>query len=101
MKGEKTKVTVSLPAATLRRARAITGRGVTDTIRAGLEALDRQARRSALRALKGRVRFDLDLERTRLRRAIAQEAGRAPEALDEDARMTWLGYAKPPVLLVH
>jgi len=65
VKHEKTKVTVSLPTATLRRARTITGRGVTGTILAGLEALDRQARRSALRALKGRVRFDLDLERTR------------------------------------
>lgn len=65
MRREKTKVTVSLPTATLRRARTMTGRGVTATILAGLEALDRQARRSALRALKGRVRFDLDLERTR------------------------------------
>ncbi len=61
----KTKVTVSVPAATLRRARTITGRGITDTIVAGLEALDRQARRPALRALRGRVRLDLDLERTR------------------------------------
>jgi hypothetical protein len=65
MKSEKTKVTVSLPTATLRRARTITGRGVTSTILAGLEALERQARRSALRALRGRVRFDLDLDRTR------------------------------------
>lgn len=65
MKNAKTKVTVTLPAETLRRARTITGRGITDTILAGLEALDRQERRSALRALKGRVRIDLDLEETR------------------------------------
>jgi hypothetical protein len=65
MKPDKTKVTVTLPTDTLRRARTITGQGVTRTILAGLEALDRQARRSALRALKGRVRFELDLERTR------------------------------------
>lgn len=65
MKNGKTKVTVTLPTETLRRARTITGQGITDTILAGLEALDRQERRSALRALKGRVRIDLDLERTR------------------------------------
>ncbi|MCC6639885.1 MAG: hypothetical protein IT386_01835 [Deltaproteobacteria bacterium] len=61
----KTKITVTLPSETLRRARTITGRGITDTIIAGLEALDRRERRSALRALKGRLRIDLDLEQTR------------------------------------
>lgn len=65
MKNATTKVTVSLPTAVLRRARGITGRGITDTILAGLEALDRKERRNALRALKGRVRIDLDLEKTR------------------------------------
>jgi len=65
MRNPKTKITVTLPAETLRRARTITGRGITDTVIAGLEALDRKERRSALRALKGRVRIDLDLERTR------------------------------------
>jgi hypothetical protein len=65
MRDARTKITVTLPAETLRRARTITGRGITDTIIAGLEALERQGRRSALRALKGRVRLDLDLEQTR------------------------------------
>jgi hypothetical protein len=65
VKSTTTKVTVSLPADTLRRARIITGRGITDTILAGLEALERQERRSALRALKGRVRIELDLDETR------------------------------------
>lgn len=65
MGNTRTKITVTLPAETLRRARTITGRGITDTIIAGLEALERQERRSALRALKGRVRIDLDLEQTR------------------------------------
>jgi hypothetical protein len=65
MKNAKTRVTVSIPTETLRRARTITGRGVTDTILAGLEALERQERRSALRALKGCVRFHLDLDETR------------------------------------
>ena len=65
MKHAKTKITVTLPAETLRRAWTITGRGITDTIIAGLEALERRERRSALRALKGRVRIDLDLDATR------------------------------------
>lgn len=65
MGNAKTKITVSLPAETLRRARTITGRGITHTIIAGLEALERKERRSALRALRGRVRIDLDLDRTR------------------------------------
>jgi hypothetical protein len=65
MRSATTKVTVNLPTDTLQRARAITGRGITDTILAGLKALERQERRSALRALKGRVSIDLDLDKTR------------------------------------
>jgi hypothetical protein len=59
------KVTVSIPADVLERARKVTGRGITDTIVEGLLELDRQRRRSALRALRGRVRFELDLGKTR------------------------------------
>lgn len=59
------KVTVNVPSQILERARTITGRGVTETIVQGLIELDRQQRRSALRLLRGHVRFDLDLEKTR------------------------------------
>jgi hypothetical protein len=59
------KVTVNVPAAVLQRARAITGRGITETIVEGLLELDRKRRRSALRSLRGRVQIELDLERTR------------------------------------
>jgi hypothetical protein len=59
------KVTVNLPAGLLERARSITKRGVTETIVQALEELDRQRQRTALRGLRGRVRFELDLERTR------------------------------------
>lgn len=59
------KVTVNVPPQVLSRARAITGRGVTETIVQGLLELDRQHKRTALRALRGRVQFSLDLERTR------------------------------------
>jgi hypothetical protein len=59
------KVTINIPAVVLERARTITGRGITETIVQGLLELDRQSKRSALRALRGRVRFDLDLEKSR------------------------------------
>jgi hypothetical protein len=59
------KVTVTVPTDVLKRAREVTGRGITETIVAGLLALDRQRNRSALRALRGRVRLQLDLEKTR------------------------------------
>lgn len=60
-----TKVTVNLPTETLAQARAITGKGITATIIAGLEELEKRAHRSALRGLRGKVRFDLDLASTR------------------------------------
>lgn len=59
------KVTVNLPARTLENARRITGKGITPTIVEGLLELERRAKRSALRALRGKVRFELDLEETR------------------------------------
>ena len=59
------KITVNLPEATLARAQAATKKGITATLIEALEALDRQERRSALRAMRGKVRFDLDLEKTR------------------------------------
>jgi hypothetical protein len=64
--GEKsTKVTVNLPSDTLEQARRLTGKGITGTIVEGLEELQRRAHRSALRALRGKVPFELDLGRTR------------------------------------
>jgi hypothetical protein len=59
------KVTVNLPLETLARAQRITRSGVTPTIIQGLEELARRSQRSALRQLKGKVRFELDLDRTR------------------------------------
>jgi hypothetical protein len=43
----------------------VTGKGVTLTVIEGLEELDRHAKRSALRALRGKIRLELDLEDTR------------------------------------
>ena len=56
---------MNLPADTLETAIQITGKGITPTIIEGLEELERRARRSALRSLRGKVRFELDLAKTR------------------------------------
>ncbi len=59
------KITANIPAKLLARAQQMTGLGITETLVAGLEELERSKQRSALRALRGKVRFELDLERTR------------------------------------
>lgn len=59
------KVTVNLPEDLLERAMARTGKGITQTLIEGLAELERRDKRSALRRLRGRVAFDLDLEETR------------------------------------
>ena len=59
------KITVNVPVDALEAAIRITGKGITPTVVEGLQELERRARRSALRALRGKVRFALDLEETR------------------------------------
>ena len=59
------KITVNVPAEVLENATRATGKGVTLTVVEGLRELERGARRSALRALRGKVRIQLDLEETR------------------------------------
>lgn len=59
------KITANIPAQLLARAQELTGLGITETLVAGLEELDRSHKRSALRSLRGKVRFELDLEKTR------------------------------------
>lgn len=65
MAADTKKVTVHLPVEELERAIRLTGKGITATLVQGLREIDRRARRSSLRALKGKVRFQLDLEETR------------------------------------
>lgn len=59
------KITVNLPKGALERAQRLTGKGVTATILDALAALENQEKRTALRKLRGKVSFDLDLERSR------------------------------------
>lgn len=65
MKRSLKKVTVNLPEDLLERARRITGKGITETLVDGLRELERERQLSALRKLKGKVRFQLDLDRSR------------------------------------
>jgi hypothetical protein len=65
MRGKTKKITVNVPADLIDDAVRITGRGVTPTVIEGLEELERRAKRSALRALRGKVRFELDLNEMR------------------------------------
>lgn len=59
------KVTANIPAELLERVQRATGLGITETLVAGLQELQRTQKRSALRALRGRVKISLDLEATR------------------------------------
>ena len=65
MASQLRKITVNVPADALENAIRVTGKGITPTIVEGLRELERRANRSALRALRGKVRFRLDLEETR------------------------------------
>lgn len=59
------KVTANIPLETLENATRLTGKGITLTLIEGLREIERRAKRSALRALRGKVRFELDIEETR------------------------------------
>lgn len=63
------KVTVQLDPQLLRKAQARTGKGVTATIRHGLELVAASRAYERLHALRGKVRFSLDLKRLREDRA--------------------------------
>jgi hypothetical protein len=59
------KVTVELPDELLRRAQRTTGRGITATIRRGLELVAAGRAYEELRRLKGKVALSIDLDTLR------------------------------------
>lgn len=59
------KITVNVPVKALDRATELTGKGITGTVVEGLLELERREKRSALQRLKGKVAFELDLEKSR------------------------------------
>ncbi|PYM49449.1 MAG: hypothetical protein DME14_08510 [Candidatus Rokuibacteriota bacterium] len=63
------KVTVHVDPTLLRRAQERTGKGVSATIRQGLTLVAASAAYEKLRALRGRVKFSVDLRALREDRA--------------------------------
>jgi hypothetical protein len=62
------RATVNLPAALLRDARAVTGKGVTDTLIEGMKLLKRSRAHAKAARLKGKLRLHIDLDASRKRR---------------------------------
>jgi hypothetical protein len=61
------RVTANLPIDLLDRARRATGKGITETLVEGLELVRRASAASKARALRGKLRIELDLEASRER----------------------------------
>lgn len=57
---ELKKVTIMLPADLLERATTATGKGITPTIREGLEAMAASHAYEGLRRLRGKVKLTID-----------------------------------------
>jgi hypothetical protein len=62
---ELQKVTVMLPADLLERATMATGKGITSTIREGLEAIAASHAYEGLRRLRGKVKLSINLDALR------------------------------------
>ena len=59
--GEMRKITVEVPAADLAAAQDYTGEGITETVRAGLKQLRSSLAQQRALALRGKVKFGVDL----------------------------------------
>lgn len=62
---ETQKVTAHLPVKLLKRAREITGEGLTETLKRALEELTTTDAFRRLRALRGKVKLDIDVDELR------------------------------------
>jgi hypothetical protein len=61
----KTKITVHVPSVLLKQAKAATGRGITETVRDGLQLLAATNAYEGLLRLRGKVHLNLDLKELR------------------------------------
>lgn len=59
------KITAHVPADLLRRATAATGKGITETVRLGLDLIASREAARGLRRLRGKLRLDVDLAELR------------------------------------
>lgn len=61
------RITANLPGDLLEEATAVTGKGITETLIAGLELVRRSRARAKAAALKGKLSLDIDLDKSRER----------------------------------
>ena len=61
------RTTANLPADLLAQASAITGKGITETLIEGLRLIKRTSAFEKAQALRGKVKFDIDLDLSRER----------------------------------
>ena len=62
------RITANLPEDLLRAAMQVTGRGITETIVAGLRLVRQSRAQERALALRGKLHLDIDLEKSRERR---------------------------------
>ena len=62
---DQTKITVQIPEDLLRRARESTGKGITATVRQGLQLVAAREAYRRLRELKGKVKFSVEVNQLR------------------------------------
>ncbi len=63
--GANRKITVQIPDDLLRKAQSSTGKGVTATVRRGLELVAASEAYEKLRNLRGKVSFSMNLKKLR------------------------------------
>jgi len=61
------RTTANLPADLLAQASTITGKGITETLIEGLRLIKRTSAFEKAQALRGKVKFDIDLDLSRER----------------------------------
>jgi hypothetical protein len=61
------RITANLPAALLDEATAVSGKGITETLIAGLELVKRSRAFAKAQALRGKIHLDLDMDEIRER----------------------------------
>jgi len=59
------KITIQVPGSLLRKAQNATGKGITPTVKQGLELLVASKSYEKLRKLRGKVNFSIDLKTLR------------------------------------
>lgn len=59
------KITAHIPVQLLHDAQEVTGKGITDTLKEGLERLAREKNYEAIRKLRGKVKFSINIDELR------------------------------------